>query len=59
MMIPLPFLMWFATATGQPVVVFIAPGAAPVYSQPAAKLQSNSQSNDTVSSGCRYLICKA
>jgi hypothetical protein len=34
-MIPLPLLIWYAAMTGQPIVIYIAPGQVPVYSQPA------------------------
>jgi len=51
MLIPLPFLVWFATLTGQPIVVYIAPGEAPVYSQPAKTFE--------VTGNCHQLVCKA
>ena len=51
MLIPLPLLIWYATLTGQPIIVYIAPGEAPVYSQP-------SKTSEVVGN-CYQLVSKA
>lgn len=51
MLIPLPLLMWYSLITGQPIVIYIAPGEAPVYSQPAKTSE--------VVGNCYQLVCKA
>lgn len=51
MLIPIPLLIWFATLTGQPIVVYIAPGEAPTYSQPAETSEATGN--------CFQLVCKA
>jgi len=51
MLIPLPLLIWYAAFTGQPIIVYIAPGEVPVYSQPAKTSEATGN--------CYQLVCKA
>lgn len=55
MLIPIPILMWYATLTGQPVMVMIVPGEAPVYSVPAPAKTSEAEA----SGNCFRPICEA
>lgn len=53
MLIPLPLLMFWATMTGQPVIVVITPNALPVISQP----KPQAAVDEPV--GCRRIVCAA
>jgi hypothetical protein len=55
MLIPLPLLVWFATITNQPIVVYIAPGESPVYMQPAQEIKPP-QTAEYVGN-CYQLVC--
>jgi|688.fasta_scaffold13863_15 hypothetical protein len=55
MLIPLPLLVWFATITNQPIVVYIAPGESPVYIQPAQEVKPP-QTAEYVGN-CYQLVC--
>lgn len=56
-MIPMPLLMWFATLTGQPVVVIIAPGEPHRYEIQTPKPEI--KKSEVEVSGCRTVVCRA
>ncbi len=55
MLIPLPLLMWFSVITNQPVMIYIAPGEAPVYIKPAPETKQPQTAEFT--GNCYKLIC--
>ncbi len=60
MPIHLPLLMWYSLITGQPIVIYIAPGEAPVYSQPStAPATTPAMTSEVDYGGCRWVVCKA
>ncbi len=52
-MIPMPILMFWATLTGQPVMVIIMPNSLPVISQPAPQAAADEPAS------CYRLVCAA